>query len=490
MIDRLLLFGATGDLAGRFLLPALAELWSAGQLPESFDVIAAAENDLSEHAFRCAARERLDQHASDIAPAAREALLRRLRYRRVDLASNGTLDVGARTRIRDLLSDSSHVEEPSARAVAAYLALPPHLFVPAITVLGAAGLPPGSRIVVEKPFGEDLESAVALNRLLAKVAGPAGESAIFRVDHVLGMATVHNMLAIRLANRVLESIWNSTHIDQIELLWEETLALEGRASYYDRAGALKDVVQNHLLQILSLVAMEPPANLGERDLRDRKADVLRAVRLPAMSEMAAITRRARYTAGKLASTGGARGNKVPDYATEDGVNPARSSETFAEVVLEIETSRWVGTRFVLRAGKALHRRWKGVIVRFRDAPHVAFGPDVPDRNELRIGLDGPETLSLHLTGSAPGPPIILTPLALTTHLPAAELRPYSQVLLDVLAGGCTLSIRGDEAEEGWRIVTPVLNAWTENRVPLEEYPAGSAGPPPRSAAPGRTGPVQ
>jgi len=487
MIDRLLLFGATGDLAGRFLLPALAELWSEGQLPESLDVIAAAQQDLSEQAFQCAARERLDQHAPDVAAAARESLLRRLRYRRVDLASNSIPDV-----IRDLLSGSSHAAASRGRPVAAYLAVPPHVFVPAITALGAAGLPPGSRIVVEKPFGEDFESAVALNGLLATVAGTAGESAIFRVDHVLGMATVHNLLGIRLANRVLEPIWNSTHIDQIELLWEETLGLEGRAAYYDRAGALRDVVKNHLLQVLSLIAMEPPASLGERDLRDRKVDVLRAVRLPEMSEIADRTRRARYTAGRLASTGGARGNEVPDYAAEDGVNPARATETFAEIVLKIETLRWAGTRFVLRAGKALHRRSKGVIVRFRDVPHLPFGPNVPapDANELRIGLDGPETLSLHLSGSAPGPPAVLTPLVLTTHLPAAELRAYSQVLLDVLTGDCTLSIRGDEAEQEWRIMTPVLNAWAENRVPLEEYPAGSAGPPRRPAERGRIGPLQ
>jgi len=475
VIDRLLLFGATGDLAGRFLFPALAELWAEGQLPETFEIIGVADRELSDAAFQRAVCERLDRHALDIAAPARQSLIRRLRYRQIDVASSGLTDA-----LRTILGSTTREDEGSRTPVAAYLALPPHLFGPVVNALGAAHLPPRSRIVVEKPFGEDLESAIALNRLLADVAGTAGENAVFRVDHVLGMATVHNLLGIRLANRVLEPIWNNTHIEQVEILWEETLALEGRAAYYDRAGALKDVMQSHMLQILSLVAMEPPASLSERDLRNHKVDVLRTVRPPELRHIADRTRRARYTAGRLASTGGARGNEVPDYAAEEGVDPARRTETFAEVMLEIDNWRWAGTRFVLRAGKALHRRVKGVVVRFRPVPHLPFGHDVAAcRNELRIGLDGPETLSLHLTGSAPGPPAVLTPLALTAQLPAAELRGYSQVLLNVLTGDCTLSIRGDEAEEGWRIMSPVLNAWAENRVPLEEYPAGSSGPPRR-----------
>jgi glucose-6-phosphate 1-dehydrogenase len=474
MIERLLLFGATGDLAGRFLLPALAELCASGQLPDAFEVVGAARQELSDQAYRDAAGKRLARHAPDVPVSAREDLLRRLRYRPIDLASDRLPDA-----IRDLLAGTA---EGESRPAAVYLALPPRLFSPAVAALGAAGLPPGSRIVLEKPFGESLEDAVALNRLLAEVTAAAGEAAVFRVDHVLGMATVYNLLGVRLANRVLEPLWNGTHIEEVEILWEETLALEGRAGYYDGTGALKDVMQNHMLQILSLVAMEPPASLAERDLRDRKVDALRTVRPPAEEQMARRTRRARYTSGRLASTGGADGREVPDYVTEEGVDPDGGTETFAEVVLELGSRRWAGTRFVLRAGKALDRTWKGVILRFRPAPNLPLDEHTPapHRNELRIGLDGPETLSLHLTGSAPGPPVELVPLALTARLPAAELRAYSQVLLDVLSGDCTLSIRGDEAEEAWRIMTPVLRAWAESRVPLEEYPAGSAGPPERS----------
>jgi glucose-6-phosphate 1-dehydrogenase len=465
VIDRLLLFGATGDLAGRFLFPALAELCAVGELPHTFEIVGAAREAMSDDAFRNVVAENLRRHGSDIARSARDALLRRIRYSHVDLASDGSA-----SSLRPLIGDTG-------RALAAYLALPPQMFVTAVAALGEVGLPRGSRIVLEKPFGEDLDAAIALNQLLREVTGSAGEDAVFRVDHVLGMATVHNLLGIRLANRVLEPIWNSTHIERIDIRWEETLALENRAGYYDKAGALKDVMQNHMLQILALTAMELPSSLL-RDLPGRKVDVLRTVCPPEPRKMAARTRRARYTAGRLAATGGASGDLVPNYVDEEGVDPSRCTETFAMVSLRLDSWRWGGTRFVLRAGKALHRRWKGVVVRFRPVPHLAFGNDVhaPPPNELRIGLDGPESLTLRLSGSAPGPPLQLSSLALRTKLPAVELRAYSQVLLDILNGDSTLSIRGDEAEEAWRIMTPVLRAWSTNQVPLEAYAAGSAGP--------------
>ena len=472
MLDKLLLFGATGDLAGRFLLPALAELQANKAIPDTFRVLGTAPQPLTDEEFRLHAAKRLAEFAKDVPETARESLLGRLRYCPVELGVDHV--TGALQALLGVPSDGADARP----AIAAYLAVPPRLFVPAVTALGEAGLPAGSRIVVEKPFGESLEHARALNRLLIAVTSRSRDSAVFRVDHVLGMATVHNLLGLRLANRVLEPLWNGIHIARIEILWEETIALEGRAGYYDRTGALKDVLQNHMLQILSLVAMEPPLSLSERDLRDRKVDALRSVRTPSLEQVASRTRRARYMAGRLAGTGGAANRDVPAYVREQGVDPTRGTETFAEIVLELDSWRWAGTQFVLRAGKALSQRRKGVIVHFRPAPHLPFGRDVlpPKSNELRIGLDGPETLSLHLTGSAPGPPPQLKELALTTELPATELRAYSQVLLDVLEGDCTLSIRGDEAEESWRIVMPVLGAWAEGLVPLEEYAAGSTGP--------------
>ena len=470
MIERLVLFGATGDLAGRYLLPALAALSAGGKLPDGFEVVGAAREDWNDDAFRKAAAERLAEHAAHVPESAREAVVRSLRYRQADLADRASVAHAVR-------ADAGAPRETTAGdPVAIYLALPTRLFTPAVTALGKLGLPEGSRIALEKPFGENLESAIALNRLLADVTGVAGEHEVFRVDHFLGLATVQNLLGMRLANRVLEPVWNSAHIEHVEIVWEETLGLEGRAGYYDRAGQLKDMVQNHLLQVLCLVAMEPPASLGERDLRDRKLDVLRSVRPLRPEEIVARTRRARYTAGRLGD------REVPDYVDEEGVDPARCTETFAEVELELDSWRWTGTRFLLRTAKAMGRERQEVVIRFRPVPRLPFGDaPAPPPNELHIGLDvaEPNDLALHLTGHAAGSPPRLLPLTLAAELPVPELTEYSRVLLDILDGDSNLSIRGDEAEQAWRIVTPVLEAWADGRVPLEEYPAGSDGPPPR-----------
>jgi glucose-6-phosphate 1-dehydrogenase len=459
VIEKLVLFGASGDLAGRFLLPALAALQAANRLPAEFRVVGAARQDWDDHGFRRHAEERLDEHAADVPLEARRVLTRGLRYRQVDLEDSRS--------ITSVLEAAGSPDD----ALAAYLALPPGLFPAATTGLSRAGLPTGSRIVLEKPFGEDLEEAVALNALLAELFEQAGEQAVFRVDHVLGMAPVQNLLALRLANRVLEPLWNSDHIEQIEVLWEETLGLEGRAGYYDRTGAVKDVMQNHMLQVLSLLAMEPPASLDERDLRDAKVAVLRAMRPPRGEDIVSLTRRARYDAGRLC------GETVPAYAAEDGVEPERGTETFAELVLGIDSPRWEGTRFVLRAGKALNRRRKGAVVRFRPAAKSPFGDaeDVP-ADELHLGVDGPVEIALRLAGRRDDTPQ-LAPVSITGEPPSSGLPAYGHVLLGVLSGDNALSVRGDEAEQAWRVVTPVLEAWAEGRVPLEEYPAGSAGPP-------------
>lgn len=447
MIERLALFGATGDLAGRYLLPALAALQAARQLPEGFEIIGSARETLDEQTFRRTAGERLEEHASGVPGGAREAVVRSLRYRPVDLADAESVAL---------------VVQPERGPFAAYLALPPSLFPATVTALATVGLPAGSRVVLEKPFGEDLASAIALNRLLTETLGPAGDETVFRVDHVLGMATVRNLLAMRLSTSFLESVWNSAHVAQVEILWEETLALEGRAGYYDQAGALKDVLQNHMLQVLALIAMEPPADL--EDLHDGKLEALRSIRPLTRTDVPDRTRRARYSAGRLAT-----GDNVPAYADEDGVEPGRATETFAELELQLDSARWADTRFVLRAGKALSRRRKMAILRFRPAKRRA--------SELRIGVDGPDDISLQLMGGAPESPV---PLALRATPPVSALPAYGRVLLDVLSGGSTLSIRGDEAEEAWRVVTPVLQAWADGAVPLEEYPAGSEGPPRRA----------
>jgi glucose-6-phosphate 1-dehydrogenase len=450
MISRLAIFGATGDLTARYLLPGLAALRAGGHLGDGFVLTGAGREAWDSAEFRRWAAVQLDRHAGHLPTSARKAVVSASRYRQADVtdpASVAAVVAG---------------DEP----VAAYLALPPAVFPAAVSALHEAGLPPDSRIVLEKPFGEDLHSAVELNRLLA---GLVPEQAVFRVDHFLAMTTVQNVLGTRLANRVLEPIWNAAHIAEVDIVWDESLALEGRAGYYDGVGALKDMLQNHLLQLLCLVAMEPPVSLGERDLRDRKMDVLRSVRPLTDADVAQRTRRGRYLAGRIGE------RSVPAYADEAGVDPAHRTETFAEVELELDNWRWPGTIFRLRTGKALRRDRKEVAVHFRHVPHLPFGHGgeaVP--NVLRFGLD-PETLTLELTGI--GAHVgTLVPLSLAARLDPPELPAYGRLLLDVLDGNAALSIRGDEAEEAWRVLTPVLSAWSKDLVPLLEYPAGSDGP--------------
>lgn len=449
MIERLVVFGGTGDLMGRYLLPGLAALWARGHLPECFEVVGAAREAWDDERFRGWAADWL-REAAGVDPAAAAALVGASRYERIDLADPAS--------VRGCIAG----EGP----VAVYLALPPAVFPIAVTALHRAGIPADSQVVLEKPFGEDLDSARALNRLLAEVVD---ERHVFRVDHFLAKTTVQNVLGTRLANRVLEPIWNSAHIDRIDIVWDESLALEGRAGYYDRVGALEDMVQNHLLQLLCLVAMEPPISLEEHDLRDRKVDVLRSVRPLEEGDVAARTRRARYRAGRVGE------RSIPAYVAEEGVAPERGTETFAEVVLELDSWRWSGTRFRLRTGKALGRNRKEIVVHFRPVPHHPFSPQSPDSNLLRYGLE-PEGLSLELTGTGPSGATSLVPLTFRAEMEPPELPAYGRILLDVLSANSALSIRGDEAEEAWRIVTPVLEGWSRDVAPLEEYDAGSDGP--------------
>jgi glucose-6-phosphate 1-dehydrogenase len=462
VIETLVLFGATGDLAGRFLLPALAALQAGGRLPGDFAVVGAASGDWDDQAFRRHAEEQLDEHAADVPAAAREQLVAGLRYCPVDVA-----DADSVGRVLAVTGGTG--------PVAAYLALPPALFPTTVTTLGSVGLPAGSRIALEKPFGHDVASARELNQLLERVVGSAGEQAVFRVDHALGMATVVNLLGLRMANPLLDAVWNSRYVEQVDVLWEETLALEGRAGYYDGTGALEDVVQNHMLQVLCVAAMEPPAGLDERALRDAKVGALRAIRPLTKEEVGSRTRRARYTAGRLADTGGADGGEVPDYAEEDGVDATRGTETFAEVLLQLDNPRWAGTVFRLRTGKALGARRKGVLVHFRRSGDMPSGPFA---DELWIGVDEPNDLTLQLVGrgadaSAPG----WQPVTLTGPPPPSSLPAYARVLLNVLEGDSTLSVRGDGAVEAWRVVTPIVESWASGSPPLLEYEAGSSGPP-------------
>jgi glucose-6-phosphate 1-dehydrogenase len=458
VIDRLVIFGGTGDLTGRYLLPGLAALRAGGHLSQTFELVGASREDWDDERFRGWAAGWLQREAEGVDASETAALVRSSRYQRLDLADPAS--------VAACLAG----EGP----VAVYLALPPAVFSTAVSALHRAGLPADSQVVLEKPFGEDLDSARALNRLLAELVD---ERHVFRVDHFLAMTTVRNVLGIRLANRVLEPIWNSAHIDEVEIIWEESLALEGRAGYYDHVGALKDMLQNHLLQLLCLVAMEPPISLGERDLRDRKVDVLRSVRPFEDDDVATRTRRARYRAGRVGD------RDIPAYVDEDGVTPERGTETYAEVALLVDSWRWSGTRFRLRTGKAMGADRMEIVAHFRPVPHLPFAHSLGSvSNRLHFGLE-PEGLALELTGTGPSVALSLVPLTLSAEMAPPELPAYGRILLDVLHGNSALSIRADEAEEAWRVLTPVLEGWARDLAPLEEYDAGSDGPPRLPAAP-------
>jgi glucose-6-phosphate 1-dehydrogenase len=453
VIQRFVILGASGDLTSRYLMPALARLMEAGKLGD-VEVVGVALEDWTTEGFRERVAGGLERHAGGVSKEAHEGLLNRLRYAQSDVTDAGTLRGAV---------------EPEKGPVVAYLALPPTVFAPTLAALRELGLADGSRVVVEKPFGTSLADAQGLNRLLHD---SFAEEAVFRIDHFLGKQKVQNILGVRFANRLFEPLWNCNHIGRVEIRWDETLALEGRAGYYDRAGALKDMLQNHLLQLLALVAMEPPLSLGARDLRDRKVDVLRAVRSLSPEEVLRLTVRARYGAGELKGRE-VKGREVPAYVDEEGVAAENDTETFAQVTLFIDNWRWSGVPFTLRSGKALAKDRAEIAVYFRPVPHLAFGQEGdPRANALRIAF-APDRMALDLNINGPGDPFVLEPAALALELAPQDISAYGKLLLDVLAGDPTLSIRDDEAEEAWRIMEPILAVWQEGRVPLLDYPAGS-----------------
>ena len=441
--------GGSGDLTGRLLLPSLAQLYETGVLGADVDVLAVSQQDWDDDAYQDWARARLAAHAADLPEDARERVVARLGHVPGDVTS-----------AEDLRTALARV--PGVPVV--YLALPNTVFLPTLQAVAEVGLPEGARVVVEKPFGRDLADARALNAALRDLV-PV--DAVFRIDHFLAMQTVLNVLGLRFANRLFEPVWNASHVESVEVVFDETLGLEGRAGYYDRAGALRDMLQNHLLQVLALVAMEPPRAIDAVELPARKADVLRAVRPP--GDVRAGSVRGRYTAGTVA------GRELPDYVAEDGVDPDRGTETYAEFTVTIDNWRWAGVPFRLRTGKALGGDRREVVVRFRPVPHLPFAGAQPEPDVLRLRMD-PDSIALELNLNGAGGPFDLERDVLEVLSPAPELPAYGLLLREVLAGDPTLSISAAEAEEGWRIVEPVLAAWAADEVPLLEYPAGSAGP--------------
>ncbi|MDI2097409.1 glucose-6-phosphate dehydrogenase [Ruicaihuangia caeni] len=447
-IETLLVLGASGDLASRLLLPALGQLLTVEPDRRILLVGAGAEQyDEEQWRTRVSDAFRSSQASGD----AVDELLSHTRYRSADLTS----DDGVRS-----------VLDECEGAVAIYFALPPAITFRACQALERIGVPDGSVLGLEKPFGSDAASAHELNELVQRIVP---ERSIHRVDHFLGRTTVLNLLGLRFANRVFEPLWNSTHIERVDIVYDEELALENRARYYDHAGALVDMLQSHLLQVLAIFAMEPPATLGEADLRDAKSTTLRATQVWG-GDAAGSSRRARYTAGRIGD------RTLPAYTDEAGVDPSNETETLAELTVEVGTWRWAGVPFTLRSGKAIGRKRREIMVTFREAPRVPSGLEgEAPANVLHIAL-APERIALELNMNGPGDPETLSREVMQADFDPGRLKAYGEVLRGILDGDPSLSIRADTAEQCWRIVEPVLEAWRAGTVPLEEYAAGSNGP--------------
>jgi glucose-6-phosphate 1-dehydrogenase len=349
---------------------------------------------------------------------------------------------------------------------ALYFALPPAVTEKVVETLAKMKLPAGLVLALEKPFGTDLRSARALNRLLATFIP---ERQVHRVDHFLGKSTVLNILGLRFANRLFEESWNASNIARVDISYDEQLGLESRAGYYDHAGALIDMIQSHLLQVLAVIAMEPPSTLDSDDLRGAMAQALRATRIW-KDDAKNGSRRARYTAGRVG------GVTLGSYAKQPGVDPGRSTETLAEMVFAVDNWRWAGVPFVLRSGKALADNRKDIVITFKDVPHLPTGMTGHGQpSQLRILLD-PHHMELDLNINGQGDPFTLDPVTLSATFADSDLPAYGEVLEGILSADPTLSVRGDVAEECWRIVSPVISAWRRNAVSLGTYAAGSSGP--------------
>ncbi len=470
----LVLFGGTGDLTWRKLMPALFQAFRHGKLPAGGRIIAVARDERSDDQYRSFIKERFVEVESAKRPSDDEfaRFAEMLHYRRMDLS-----------RPSDYAGLKTMIDERGADTVVLFLATSPHLFPQICAQLGAVGLNgPNVRVVLEKPLGHDLASAQEINRA---VSASFCEEQALRIDHYLGKAAVQNLSALRFGNVLFEPLWRRESIANIQITLAENIGVGTRGDFYDRTGALRDMIQNHALQLLTMVAMEPPASNDANAIRDEKLKVLKSLKPFTEESVARDVVRGQYRAGN------SEGQKVLGYLEEDKVPSGSQCETFVALRTEVQNWRWAGVPFYLRTGKRLAARDAQIVVNFRPTPHTIF-PGVNRANKLVIKLQPEDGLELHLQaakGSSQSE--ALAPVFLDLDFDKAfasdRIGAYERLLMDAIAGRLNLFVRSDEQEQAWRWVEPVLDAWRRDTTGPRAYAAGTWGPAAASALVARDG---
>ncbi|MDV3221214.1 glucose-6-phosphate dehydrogenase [Intrasporangium sp.] len=467
----LVLFGVTGDLARKKLMPAIYDLANRGLLPPGFSLVGFARRDWATQDFGRVVHDAVREHArTPFSEDVWRNLSEGFRFVPGTFDDPAAFDLLAQT-VRELDADRG-----TGGNHAFYLSIPPAFFAPVCQELERSELTtsPGDawrRVVIEKPFGHDLRSAQELNRIVEKVFPP---DCIFRIDHYLGKETVQNLLALRFANQLFEPVWNAHYVDHVQITMAEDIGIGGRAGYYDGIGAARDVIQNHLLQLLALTAMEEPVSFDAGDLRAEKEKVLSAVRLPGNLDTHAA--RGQYAAGWQGAT------EVVGYLEEDGVDPDSATETFAAVTLEVDTRRWAGVPFYLRAGKRLGKRVTEIAVVFKRAPHLPFAHTATEElgeNAIVIRVQPDEGVTIRFGSKVPGGQMDIRDVTMDfgygSSFTEASPEAYERLILDVLLGDPPLFPRHEEVELSWRILDPLIKHWARTGKP-EQYTAGTWGP--------------
>jgi glucose-6-phosphate 1-dehydrogenase len=462
------LFGGTGDLSMRKILPALYEAHRAGMLAQGGKIFAVARHIDGREQYLQWVNEHVRAHVSNaqFSEDAWRSFLERIEFVAIDLGKAEDFVL-----LRDAVANL-----PGTRVF--YLATGPSLFVPICHALASVGLNTNSRIVLEKPLGYDLRSSNAINDAVGEIFA---EEQIYRIDHYLGKEPVQNLLALRFGNALFEPLWRREWVESIQITIAEELGVEARGDFYDNTGALRDMVQNHLLQLLSIVAMEPPLSMDSDSVRDEKLRVLRALKPIDQRDISRVAVRGQYHAGVI------RGAAVPAYSNEPGVRTESATETFVALKVEIENWRWAGVPFFLRTGKRLADRVAEIVVNFRPVPHSALGATAlrAGANRLVIRLQPNETIRLYCLAKKPGEGMNLASvhldLAFDQFFREGQMEAYQRLLLDVINGRLALFVRRDEQEAAWRWVEPILNEWAASGTKPKPYAAGTWGPAAASA---------